>query len=232
MKWKKIIGLIPARKGSKGLTDKNIKRLGELPLIDYTIQAAKESRLDDVYVSSNDERVIERAKHNQVKYLVRPDEFCSDYSSANDVIRHFIDWLIEVEGKQVQSYLLVYLQPTSPLRNSEHINNVLKLLEDNVEVSCLSVVQNEDTPFKYFRLDELGRLQSLFEEKMTNARRQDLPATFKPNGAIYAFLVSDFLKDSSIPSNGGIPFLMSKEESIDIDTQDDLQYALKVLSKL
>ncbi len=229
MNWTKIVGLIPARKGSKGLIDKNIKVVAGKPLIGYTIEAAKESVLDEVYVSSNDDRVEKIAQRENVYFIDRPDELSSDASSANDVISHFISMLRSQYGSEVLSYLIIYLQPTSPLRTSQHINSCIHMMKENGCNCSISVTENKDTPYKYFSLDDNGKLQSLFSESLTNARRQDLPITFKANGAIYCFLVKDFISNNSIPSNGSLPYIMSFEDSVDIDDSKDLEIFSKYL---
>lgn len=86
----------------------------------------------------------------------------------------------------------------------------------------MSVSEAENSPFKMFTLDANGRLQSLFDEKLSNARRQDLPPVFAPNGAIYVFRVSEFNARGGFPSNGSMPFAMNANDSLDIDTEDDI----------
>ncbi len=119
----------------------------------------------------------------------------------------------------------MYLQPTSPFRTARHIDNALEQMQAEKGHSLVSVLEMEKSPFKSFTLDANGHLQSLFDEKLSNARRQDLPAVFVPNGAIYVFRVSEFKSKCSFPSNGSIPFIMNQEDSLDIDTEDDIRRA-------
>lgn len=223
-----FIGLIPARKGSKGLLNKNMLSLNNKPLVQHTIEAAlNSSLLTEINVSSDDSAVLKLAESLKVKTLIRPAEFSSDDSSAIEVVNHFITSL----SKQItyEDHFIVYLQPTSPLRSSHHIDQAIKILLQNKEKSLLSVTHMRKSPFKSFVVSESGRLESLFDEKLSNARRQDLQDVFIPNGAIYIFSIQEFIERKGFPSNGSIPFIMSEDDSIDIDEQEDLLRAENLL---
>ena len=223
-----FIGLIPARKGSKGLLNKNMLSLNNKPLVQHTIEAALDSSLlTEINVSSDDSAVLKLAESLKVKTLIRPAEFSSDDSSAIEVVNHFITSL----SKQItyEDHFIVYLQPTSPLRSSHHIDQAIKMLLQNKEKSLLSVTHMRKSPFKSFVVSESGRLESLFDEKLSNARRQDLQDVFIPNGAIYIFSIQEFIERKGFPSNGSIPFIMSEDDSIDIDEQEDLLRAENLL---
>jgi len=223
-----FIGLIPARKGSKGLLNKNMLSLDNKPLVQHTIEAALDSSLlTEINVSSDDSAVLKLAESLKVKTLIRPAEFSSDDSSAIEVVNHFITSL----SKQItyEDHFIVYLQPTSPLRSSHHIDQAIKMLLQNKEKSLLSVTHMRKSPFKSFVVSESGRLESLFDEKLSNARRQDLQDVFIPNGAIYIFSIQEFIERKGFPSNGSIPFIMSEDDSIDIDEQEDLLRAENLL---
>jgi len=223
-----FIGLIPARKGSKGLLNKNMLSLNNKPLVQHTIEAAlNSSLLTEINVSSDDSAVLKLAESLKVKTLIRPAEFSSDDSSAIEVVNHFITSL----SKQItyEDHFIVYLQPTSPLRSSHHIDQAIKMLLQNKEKSLLSVTHMRKSPFKSFVVSESGRLESLFDEKLSNARRQDLQDVFIPNGAIYIFSIQEFIERKGFPSNGSIPFIMSEDDSIDIDEQEDLLRAENLL---
>jgi len=223
-----VIGLIPARVGSKGLPGKNMRKLVGRPLIDFSILAAQQSnRFDRVYVSSDDQAILRHAQTMGAKGIVRPDEFAAETASAVGVVEHFISTLPNTL-LQEDPYI-VYLQPTSPLRTARHIDDALgQMLAANAQ-SLMSVSETEKSPFKMFTLDAKGRLQSLFDEKLSNARRQDLPAVFAPNGAIYVFRVSEFKARGGFPSNGSMPFVMNAIDSLDIDTEDDIRRAEMIL---
>ena len=223
-----IIGLIPARGGSKGVPGKNMRKIAGQPLIDFTILAAQQScHIDSVYVSTDDQAILQHAQTMGATGIVRPDELASDTASAVGVVEHFIGTLPKT--LLWEDPYIVYLQPTSPFRTARHINDALEQMLAARLRSLMSVSEVEKSPFKMFSLDANGCLQSLFDEKLSNARRQDLPAVFAPNGAIYVFRVSEFKARGGFPSNGSMPFVMSAADSLDIDTEDDIRRAEIVL---
>lgn len=223
-----VIGLIPARGGSKGVPGKNMRKIVGSPLIDFSIVAAQHSKyIDRVYVSSDDEAILNHTQTLGAIAIVRPDEFSSDTASAIDVVNHFIG-ILPNALLQEDPYI-VYLQPTSPLRTARHIDDALEQMLAADAQSLISVSEMEKSPFKMFTLNAKGCLQSLFDEKLSNARRQDLPAVFAPNGAIYVFRISEFKTRGGFPSNESIPFIMNKEDSLDIDTEDDIHRAEIIL---
>lgn len=226
----KFIGLIPARKGSKGLINKNMLDLSCKPLVQHTIEAASEaSRIDDVWVSSDDSLILNLAKSLHVNQLQRPAEYASDNSSAVDVVNHYIS---EISTKTYScDDFIVYLQPTSPLRNSTHIDSAIQMLIDSKMNSLVSVALLRKSPFKSFVINKSGELESLFDEQLSNSRRQDLKKAYIPNGAIYIFKINEFIKRGGFPSNASIPFIMSDDDSIDIDEIEDLNKAQNILRK-
>lgn len=192
---KTVLALIPARGGSKGVPRKNLRMVGGKPLLAYTISAAQRSAVvDSTFVSSEDPEILAVAASLGAAALQRPVDFATDEASAVDVVRHFIDWLPE-ELRQ-QDPCIVYLQPTSPLRTSEHIDAALNRMLELKKSTLLSVTELTASPYKSFKIDGNGQLESLFDEKLSNCRRQELPATYLPNGIIYVFRISDFLEMS------------------------------------
>lgn len=226
----KVIALIPARGGSKGIPRKNLANLDGKPLIAHTIYAAKHATLvDATWVSSDDDEILSISYSLGVKTLRRPTEFANDHASASDVVHHFIASLpVCIKNQDV---IILYLQPTSPLRDETHIDNALRAMDMAKANGVISVVEADKPPQKSFRFDEKGRLVSLFDERQSNARRQDLPRCYYPNGAIYAFRIPEFLARNGFPSNGSLPFIMSSIDSIDIDNTTDLMRAESVLGE-
>lgn len=223
-----VLALIPARGGSKGVPRKNLASLCGRPLLEYTVRAAVDcAAIDASYVSSDDAEILEVARRLGARAMERPPAFVTDAASAIEVVRHFIETLpAELRARDP---LIVYLQPTSPLRDAQHLDAAFDLLARHDATTLMSVVELEKSPFKAFGLDEQQRLRSLFDERLSNARRQDLPPAFLPNGAIYIFAASDFLSRDGFPSNGSVPYLMSAADSIDIDTPDDLRRVERIL---
>lgn len=217
-----VIALVPARGGSKGIRRKNLVKVGGLPLVCHTVMAAlRTPAVDEVWLSSDDEEILQAGRDAGAKVLIRPPELASDSASAVGVVEHFLASL-SASVKALDPVLL-YLQPTSPLRTERHIAEALALMQCEGANAVMSVVELQHSPFKTFKLDPHGRLLSLFDESLSNARRQDLPVTYLPNGAIYAFRASEFVSRGVFPSNGSVPYMMSEDDSVDIDTPADLQ---------
>tara|TARA_B100001142_G_scaffold329892_1_gene394951 strand:- start:3211 stop:3918 length:708 start_codon:yes stop_codon:yes gene_type:complete len=225
-----FIAIVPARKGSKGLANKNIFMVNGRPLIDYTIQAAKNSNyINEIYITSDDSFVSDYAKMNSINFIERPKIFSTDEASANDVLQHFLS---EMPKDLVsQDPYLIYLQPTSPLRNSFHIDKAIDILIASDSQQLISVNKMEKSPFKAFKVNENNLLETIIDINMTNKRRQDLPDAFLPNGAIYIFKASFFIKYQEFPSNNSIPFFMDNSSSLDIDSKDDIQKFIDILEE-
>jgi CMP-N-acetylneuraminic acid synthetase len=213
--------LVPARGGSKGIPRKNLRLVGGQPLVQYTLQAALAAKVvDQVFLSSDDEEILALGASLGATAVRRPAEFASDTASATDVVKHFLSTLGS-EQLAGDPYL-VYLQPTSPLRTAAHIDEAFELMRRSGGHTLISVVELEKSPYKTFSIDAQGRMQSLFDERLSNARRQDLPATYLPNGAIYVFRVSDFTSRDGFPSNGSVPYIMTATTSVDVDVEQDI----------
>ncbi len=218
---RQVLALVPARGGSKGVKRKNLRTVKGKPLVGHTLEAALLSeRVDKVYLSSDDDEILGLGRSMGVEAFKRPEAVASDSATATEVVFNFIGRLspTDIAGNP----FIVYLQPTSPMRNAGHIDAAFSEMESRNGSQAMSVVELKKTPYKSFILSQDGLLQSLFEQKLSNSNRQTLPAAYYPNGAIYIFPVSEFLKKGGFPSNGSVPFIMSEKESIDIDTEDDI----------
>jgi CMP-N-acetylneuraminic acid synthetase len=225
-----VLALVPARGGSKGVPRKNLRLLAGRPLVVWSLLAARQAAaVDAVYLSSDDAEILAQAAPVGAIPLPRPADAASDTASAVAVVEHFIAAL--PAPLREQDPYLVYLQPTSPCRSARHIDAALAAMAEAGTHTLLSVVETEKSPYKSFGLDQQGRIKSLFDERLSNARRQDLPRTFFPNGAIYVFRLSDFAERGGFPSNGSLPFVMSAADSIDIDTEADLLLAARHLEQ-
>jgi CMP-N-acetylneuraminic acid synthetase len=185
--------------------------------------------VDEVFLSSDDEEILEVGRKVGAKLHIRSPGAALDESTATDVINDFLNTWAEEDIKS--NPFVVYLQPTSPLRKAVDIDAAFKVIEADGGDSCISVVELIKTPFKSFILNKSGRLQTLFDEKFSNANRQVLKKAYYPNGAIYIFTVNKFLENGGIPSNGAIPFEMTSVNSIDVDTEIDLLEIMKTWPK-
>lgn len=184
----KILAIIPARKGSKRVKNKNRKLFNGKPLIEYTIEEAKKSKyIDDIIVTTNDEIIYNLCKYHNVIANKRPSKLCKDDTPSQKVIDY-----IKTLYPSYDAYVL--LQPTSPLRNAKHIDKCIKVFIEN-DFDCVITV------------------------------KELIPDVFYHNGAVYV------IKDKIITPNTCL-ILMSKEESIDIDTEFEFKYAEDIYCKL
>jgi N-acylneuraminate cytidylyltransferase len=210
--------LIPARGGSKGIPGKNIKPLNGRPLIYYTLDAATAVAMpDDICVSTDSEDIIRVVREYGMDVpFKRPACLATDIASSYDVIQHAIDFY---RLKNIDYDRLILLQPTSPFRTAMHIREALALYETELDM-VVSVRVTCANP--YFTLFEENRDGFLEPSKPGNfSRRQDCPAVYEYNGAIYIMNVRS-LKNGSPGNFSKIrKYVMHKEESLDIDTDFD-----------
>ncbi|MDO6610108.1 acylneuraminate cytidylyltransferase family protein [Shewanella sp. 1_MG-2023] len=214
------IALITARGGSKGLPRKNILPINGVPLIGYTIQAALKSEdISHVFVTTEDDEIKTVSLQFGAKIINRPVELAADNSGSNEVIEHAIEQLI-TQGLKFDTVIL--LQPTSPLRTFEHIDEAIKLFNQKGADCVISVFEPSHTPVKAYIEQSDGKITGLFSPSAPYTRRQDLPRSYQPNGAIYVFAVDKFMLHKTIPRENVFPYLMSELQSVDIDTSEDL----------
>ncbi len=226
-----ILAIIPARAGSKGLPNKNILDCGGKPLIAWTIEAARHSKfISRVLVSTDCKKTAEISRKSGawVPFL-RDPELARDDSSIIDVVR---DVLFRVKSLGENYDYIALLQPTSPLRDTQHINKAIEDFLSNSKngTEALVSVKKMDEKMHWIMARNLksGYLYTLSGLDMTNPRRQELPECFIPNGAIY------LTKSESFDGFYGahtIPFVMDEQSSLDIDYKDDLSKANEVLNK-
>lgn len=215
---KRILALIPARGGSKGIPHKNIIDLCGKPLIFYSIEAGNKSKfIDSVVVTTDDEQIaaISRSFGAEVPFL-RPSELASDTSKTMDAIIHAIKTLKDL-GQVFET--LVLLQPTSPLRTSDDIDQAIEKYMNNGCVPLVSVSPVNDHPL-LIRSIENDRLKPLLNASST-CRRQDMPNFYRVNGAIYINEISKINEDTSFNDNP-LPYIMDGSHSVDIDEPSDL----------
>jgi CMP-N,N'-diacetyllegionaminic acid synthase len=224
----KIIALIPARGGSKGIKHKNIVDLAGKPLIAHTILAAQScNKINDTYVSSESTEILSVAKLHNCKIIERNIALAQDDTPTSPVIQEFIQHC----GLEHDD-IVVLLQPTSPLRTADHISKAISLYTSNPKCAALvSVVAAENKYLYAYKMNE-GILNPVMSEYHSVARRQDLPKIYLPNGAIYIFNVKNFNEHNKIPSNNVMGYEMSQSVSIDIDNLDDLERAEASLLKV
>ncbi|MCR5420660.1 MAG: acylneuraminate cytidylyltransferase family protein [Lachnospiraceae bacterium] len=218
---KRILGLIPARGGSKGIPHKNIIDLCGKPLISYSIEAGLKSKyIDSVIVSTDDKEIaaISRSYGAEVPFM-RPEELAADTSKTIDAILHAVNSLKSM-GREYDT--LVLLQPTQPLRTFEDIDNALNKYMENKCIPLVSVSPVNDNPL-LIRSIQNDRLIPLLNASST-CRRQDMPEYYRVNGCIYINEISEINENTSFNDNP-LPFTMTREHSVDIDELSDLALA-------
>lgn len=227
---KKFLAIIPARSGSKGLKDKNIKELNGKPMISYTIEAAKNSNIfDDIIVSTDSQKYANISlEYGASVPFLRPEYLSTDIATTNDVIEYIIEEL-KKNGKEYDYFMI--LQPTSPLRTLEDMLGAVKLLFEKDANSVVSVCEAEHSPLYMNTLDE-SLSMSGFISKDTKTRRQELPKYYRLNGAIYISKVDFFLRYKDFYREKSFAYIMDKKRSIDIDDEYDFFIAESLMKIL
>ena len=224
-KNKRILALITARGGSKGIPDKNIKLLGSKPLIAWTINEVNKSKyIDRCILSSDSEKIISVAKEFGCEVpFVRPEEFATDTSSSIDVILHALENINE------KFDYLMLLQPTSPFRTVINIDKVIEqTVDSNIEL-MISVAKVKKHPSYLYKIENNKLIPYIETNKQL--RRQDMPATYEHNGAIY-FSTTDFIKKNKTYNiKDAVGYEMFGSTNLDIDTIEDLEYAEYLISR-
>lgn len=224
----KVLFLIPARGGSKGIPHKNIKKLGGKPLICYTIEAARKvARDEDICISTDDEEIIRIVEGYALKVpFKRPDELAQDKSGSYEVIMHALRYYKE---KGIDYDVVVLLQPTSPFRNAQHVREALALYRSDCDM-VVSVIETKSNPyFVLFEEDAAGYLHRSKEAKFT--RRQDCPPVYEYNGAIYVMSVQALKSKPLSDFTRNIKYVMDGKDNVDLDTMQDWEFAEFLLSK-
>ncbi len=223
------IAIIPARAGSKRLSQKHILLLNGKPLIAWTIEAAIESGVfDEIVVNTDCHDIATIAKEYGAKVpFIRPSHLAEDHTPTIDVIKHTLEWYI---AKQVFFNEVVLLQPTSPLRDGSDIREAWGLYLQSQTESVVSVCEIEHPiQWTYSLNEELG-LTALFEDNLK--RSQEYEKNYRLNGAIYITKSKSIIKDKELFSvSNNVGYVMPKYKSVDIDVKEDFQIAEIFLSR-
>jgi CMP-N,N'-diacetyllegionaminic acid synthase len=221
------VALITARGGSKGLPRKNVLPLAGKPLIAWTIEAALNANcIDQVYVSTDDVEIATVSRQFGATVIARPDELAQDDTGSEPVIAHAIEYLQAAGVKVAQVFLL---QPTSPLRSAQHIDAAWQHYCQQKAACLISVFEPKHTPAKAYKVNADGTISGLLSDSAPYSRRQELPSAVQPNGAIYLFSASAFMQQRQIPRQQVVPFMMNHNDSVDIDSADDLALAATLM---
>lgn len=214
---KTVLAIIPARGGSKGVPRKNIRELGGKPLIAWTIEEAKKSKyIDRLILSSDDQEIIEVAKSFGCEVpFVRPAELALDETPGIEPVLHAIEMLPGYD-------IVVLLQATSPFRKVEDIDGCIRHCMDSDATATVSVTEVEQNPYWMYTIDTAGKMAPLILKDTFYTRRQDLPAVYILNGAIYVARSEWLCKQKTFMAEKTLGFVMPQDRSTDIDTEFDL----------
>ena len=226
------IAVIPARSGSKGLSDKNIRLVNGKPLLAYTVEAALDSGcFDVVHVSTDSEMYadIARTYGADVPFL-RSAELASDTANTWDAVREVLKRYAEM-GKTFETVML--MQPTTPLRTGEDVKAAYKLMNEKKAKSVIAVCEVDHSPLWCDMIPEDGNMKGFGRKDLAWVTRQELKPFYRVNGAIYLLSVSDntITDDDDIYENDCYALFMDRKKSIDIDCEDDLDLVEFMLAR-
>ena len=219
----KNLAIIPARSGSKGLKDKNIKDLNGKPLIAYTIETALESKCFSTVMVSTDSSIyaeIAKAYGAEVPFL-RSEKTASDTASSWDTVQEVLEGYSEI-GKNFDTFCL--LQPTSPLRTAQDIQNAYEIYYEKASLAVVSVCEAEHSPLWCGKLPDDNEFVDFISPESLK-RRQDSGKFYRLNGAIYIVNIKEFSTEINLYQKGSYAYIMSQKRSIDIDTEIDFRLA-------
>lgn len=215
-----FLAIILARGGSKRLPRKNVLDLCGKPLIAYSIEAGFQSKyIDKVIVSSDDDEILNISSQFKAETIKRPDYLANDTATTFDAIKHTIENLEKYE-------YVVLLQPTSPLRNSKHIDEAIELLKEKKANAVVSVCEMDHSPLWSNTLPQDGNMNSFLRDEVLNKRSQDLEKYYRLNGAIYICKTELLLREKSFFIKDNIfAYIMDRKSSTDIDEEIDFKMA-------
>ena len=220
-----IVGIIPARGGSKGVPRKNIRPLAGKPLIYYSIVGGKKARcLNRLIVSTDDLEIADVAQNLRVEVILRPKDLATDDAPMVPVLKHVVTYLENEEGYLTD--IVVVLQATTPFRRAKDIDQAVQLLVDTGADSVVSVCEAPHTcnPHWVMKIAD-GRLSPYLDADKGYARRQDLPKVYWRNGQIYAVKKEVLFRTNSVYGVDCRPYIMSGEYHINIDSELDFLLA-------
>jgi N-acylneuraminate cytidylyltransferase/CMP-N,N'-diacetyllegionaminic acid synthase len=229
MSGEAVVAIIPARGGSKGVIRKNISTVAGKPLVAWTIETARKSRLlDRVLVTTDDPEIAGISKECGAEApFLRPAALARDDTPGIEPIIHAVGWCEENEGYDPASVMV--LQPTSPLRTAEDIDRAIYLMREKAADFVVSVTETRHHPCWAKTITGNGRLEDFIPEKDPISCRQQLPTVYSINGAIYLGKKEAVLKKRAWFTEKTYPYVMPQERSLDIDTPWDLYLADLIL---
>ncbi len=221
---KRILAVITARSGSKGIPDKNIKHFAGKPLVYWTIKEALKSKYIDKLIASTDNQKIAAIcrRFGAAAPFLRPNALAMDKANSMDALRHAYNFF---KAKQEYFDLILLLQPTSPLRKTEDIDGAIKFLFEKKAKAVISVARAFISPLWVNKLPQNKCMKDFLAKQAANKNRQALPEYFQLNGAVYLGFSECVLKNNSFFGPRTFAYLMPRERSIDIDDMIDFKLA-------
>jgi CMP-N-acetylneuraminic acid synthetase len=233
-----IVGIIPARGGSKRLKDKNILELNGKPLIGYTIEAALASQLlDRVIVSTDSDRIAEIVRHRYgVQVIKRPPELAQDDSPIEDALLHVVEYLKQQEGYSTN--IVVLMQANVPIRQEGIVDETLRRLLHSGADACVTCVEADHVPEVMKIINEKGRLIPLFVAGR-GIRKQEFPKRYLVDGSVLALRVENLIRAKGVRKTHiyfgeeVLPLIQKKKMyALEIDTEDDFALAKYYMDQL
>ncbi|HEY5590805.1 MAG TPA: acylneuraminate cytidylyltransferase family protein [Paludibacter sp.] len=230
---KRILAIIPARGGSKGLPEKNIKHLRGRPLIGYTIEQAKTSKyIDEIFVSTDSKMIANTAKEfGIIVPFLRPTELAKDTSSSMDVVEHVLSYF---ENRNTFFDYIVLLEPTSPLRKKDDIDNAIQLAVSNESadgIISLGEVHMEH-PMIVKKVNENGNIMSYIDDVKKISQRQQADKAYFPYGVIYMIKTKVFKREKSFYTNNILPYFIERWQNYEVDDIFDFIAIEAILNKI
>lgn len=221
---RRVVAIVPARSGSKGLPGKNLATVGGVSLLHRAIRAGQDSRgVDLVVVSSDDDAILRHAAEIEgVRTVSRPPDLAADDSAMWPVVIHALDQLDDHD-------VVVLLQPTSPLRTVEDVDAAITLFERRGVRSVVSVTAVTKSPHWMYSVDGESRMSPILPT-LDAATRQELPEVYVINGAVYVVDVDHLRRSHRFVDPDTLASLMPAERSVDVDTALDLVVAEALLA--
>jgi N-acylneuraminate cytidylyltransferase len=229
----KVLAIIPARGGSKGVPGKNIRPLAGKPLIRHTVDEAKKvSLIDRIVVTTDSHEIADAVGEPSLVPFMRPTELAGDATPDLPVFQHALNWLAENEGYVAD--IVVHLRPTSPLRKAASIERGIQaLIDDPAADAVRGVVEPNQNPYKMWRIGDDGALTPLLDAGIPeayNQPRQSLPKVYWQNAAVDVVRATTILA-GSMTGRRILPLVMDEIESVDIDTYHDFMVAEALLAE-
>ncbi|MDT0643036.1 acylneuraminate cytidylyltransferase family protein [Zunongwangia sp. F363] len=226
----KILGIIPARGGSKGVPGKNVRQFDGKPLLAYAVEAARESsKISKLVVNTEDKEISEVAKNLKCEVIHRNHEMAADNSPVIDAVLQTLNFLKENNNEEYDAVLL--LQPTAPLRTGSDIDAAVKLLKSNPEKDAvISMAKVEDHhPARMYSIKEESLICQMPEYETRN--RQELPELYIRNGCIYLVRTSVLKKEKTLIPPKKLAYIMESKWSVNVDTEMDAILLNELLKK-